>query len=37
MDALDELSPADWVDIMATWLDGAVSTWIERELQRARR
>ena len=29
--------PADWVDIAATWLDGAVSTWIERELQRARR
>ena len=28
---------ADWVDIVATWLDGAASTWIERELQRARR
>ena len=27
---------ADWVDIVATWLDGAASTWIERELQRAR-
>ena len=29
--------PADWVDIVATWLDGAAFTWIERELQRARR
>ena len=29
--------PADWVDIVATRLDGATSTWIERELQRARR
>ena len=29
--------PADWVDIVATRLDGAASTWIERELQRARR
>ena len=29
--------PADWVDIVATQLDGAASTWIERELQRARR
>ena len=28
--------PADWVDIVATRLDGAASTWIERELQRAR-
>ena len=28
---------ADWVDIVATRLDGAASTWIERELQRARR
>ena len=37
MDAPDVLSPADWVDIVATWLDGVASTWIERELQRARR
>ena len=37
MDALDVLSPADRVDIVATRLDGAASTWIERELQRARR
>ena len=29
--------PADWVDIVAARLDGAASTWIERELQRARR
>ena len=28
--------PADWVDIVATRLNGAASTWIERELQRAR-
>ena len=28
--------PTDWVDIVATRLDGAASTWIERELQRAR-
>ena len=27
---------ADWVDIVATRIDGAVSTWIERELKRAR-
>ena len=26
---------ADWVDIVATQLDGAASKWIERELQRA--
>ena len=25
----------DWVDIVVTRLDGAASTWIERELQRA--
>ena len=24
--------PADWVDIMATQIDGAASTWIDREL-----
>ena len=29
--------PADWVDIVATRLDGATSTWIEQELQRTRR
>ena len=29
--------PADWVDIVATRLDGAKSMWIERELLRARR
>ena len=27
--------PVDWVDIVVTQLDGATSTWIERELQRA--
>ena len=29
--------PVDWIDIVATWLDGAASMWIERELQRAQR
>ena len=29
--------PTDWVDIVATRIDGAASTWIERELQRAQR
>ena len=28
--------PADWGDIVATWLDGAMSMWIERKLQRTR-
>ena len=28
--------PANGVDIVTTQLDGAASTWIERELQRAR-